>query len=73
MTEALLEPREHFMPKTLKVALAGVGAFGLKHLDAIKLIGGIETDLARRPRTRQAKAASQIWRRTCHHRSRRNA
>jgi 2-hydroxy-4-carboxymuconate semialdehyde hemiacetal dehydrogenase len=28
--------------KTIKVALAGVGAFGLKHLDAIKLIDGIE-------------------------------
>ena len=26
------------MPQTLKVALAGAGAFGLKHLDAIKLI-----------------------------------
>ena len=26
------------MPKTLKVALAGAGAFGLKHLDAIKAI-----------------------------------
>jgi 2-hydroxy-4-carboxymuconate semialdehyde hemiacetal dehydrogenase len=30
------------MPKTLKVALAGAGAFGLRHLDAIKLIDGIE-------------------------------
>ena len=30
------------MPKTLKVALAGAGAFGLKHLDAIKLIDGVE-------------------------------
>ena len=30
------------MTKTLKVALAGAGAFGLKHLDAIKLIDGIE-------------------------------
>jgi 2-hydroxy-4-carboxymuconate semialdehyde hemiacetal dehydrogenase len=30
------------MPKSLKVALAGAGAFGLKHLDAIKLIDGIE-------------------------------
>ena len=31
------------MPKTLKVALAGAGAFGLRHLDAIKLIDGVET------------------------------
>lgn len=30
------------MSKTLKVALAGAGAFGIKHLDAIKLIGGVE-------------------------------
>jgi len=28
--------------KTLKVALAGAGAFGLKHLDALKLIDGVE-------------------------------
>ena len=30
------------MKKTLKVALAGAGAFGIKHLDAIKLIEGVE-------------------------------
>jgi 2-hydroxy-4-carboxymuconate semialdehyde hemiacetal dehydrogenase len=30
------------MTKTLKVALAGAGAFGIKHLDAIKLIDGVE-------------------------------
>ena len=30
------------MTKTLKVALAGAGAFGLKHLDSIKNIDGIE-------------------------------
>ncbi len=30
------------MTKTIKVALAGAGAFGLKHLDGIKLIDGIE-------------------------------
>ena len=28
--------------KTIKVALAGAGAFGLKHLDGIKLIDGVE-------------------------------
>jgi 2-hydroxy-4-carboxymuconate semialdehyde hemiacetal dehydrogenase len=27
---------------TIKVALAGAGAFGTKHLDAIKLIDGVE-------------------------------
>ena len=30
------------MAKTIKVALAGAGAFGTKHLDAIKLIEGVE-------------------------------
>ena len=30
------------MPQSIKVALAGAGAFGLKHLDAIKLIDGVE-------------------------------
>ena len=30
------------MSQTIKVALAGAGAFGLKHLDAIRLIDGVE-------------------------------
>ena len=30
------------MSKTIKVALAGAGAFGIKHLDAIKKIDGVE-------------------------------
>ena len=30
------------MASTIKAALAGVGAFGLKHLDAIKQIDGVE-------------------------------
>src|SRR5579872_4324911 len=30
------------MPNPIKVALAGAGAFGLRHLDAIKLIDGVE-------------------------------
>jgi 2-hydroxy-4-carboxymuconate semialdehyde hemiacetal dehydrogenase len=30
------------MSKPIKVALAGAGAFGLKHLDAIRLIDGVE-------------------------------
>jgi predicted homoserine dehydrogenase-like protein len=30
------------MTRPIKVALAGAGAFGIKHLDAIKLIDGVE-------------------------------
>ena len=30
------------MSKTIKVALAGAGAFGIKHLDGIKNIDGVE-------------------------------
>ncbi|MBU3740499.1 MAG: oxidoreductase, partial [Rhodoferax sp.] len=30
------------MSKTLKVALAGAGAFGIKHLDGIRHIAGVE-------------------------------
>src|ERR1700741_2648700 len=30
------------MPNPIKAALAGAGAFGLKHLDGIKLIDGVE-------------------------------
>jgi 2-hydroxy-4-carboxymuconate semialdehyde hemiacetal dehydrogenase len=30
------------MGKTIKVALAGAGAFGIKHLDAIRMIDGVE-------------------------------
>jgi len=30
------------MSKTIRVALAGAGAFGTKHIDAIKLIEGVE-------------------------------
>jgi hypothetical protein len=33
------DPGEHM---TIKVALAGAGAFGIKHLDAIRLIDGVE-------------------------------
>jgi 2-hydroxy-4-carboxymuconate semialdehyde hemiacetal dehydrogenase len=32
----------HQHPETIKVALAGAGAFGIKHLDAIKNIDGVE-------------------------------
>ena len=30
------------MSKSIKVALAGAGAFGLRHLDGIQLIDGVE-------------------------------
>ena len=30
------------MTQPIRVALAGAGAFGTKHLDAIKLIDGVE-------------------------------
>ena len=30
------------MSKTIKLALAGAGAFGIKHLDGIKNIAGVE-------------------------------
>jgi len=48
------------MPKTLKVALAGAGAFGLRHLDAIKEIGGVETiSLVGRELDKTKEAASK--------------
>ena len=36
------DPGEHLMSGTINVALAGAGAFGVKHLDAIKLIDGVK-------------------------------
>ena len=36
------------MSKNIRVALAGAGAFGIKHLDAIKLIDGVEVALVSR-------------------------
>ena len=44
---------------TIKVALAGAGAFGIKHLDAIQLIDGVEVvSLVSRelPKTREVAA-----------------
>ena len=61
------------MPKTLKVALAGAGAFGLRHLDAIKADRRGRDDLAHRPRARQDQGrGGEIRRRACHDRSRRH-
>src|SRR5271156_7067397 len=48
------------MPKTIKVALAGAGACGLKHLDAIKLINGVEAiSLVGRDLDKTKEAAAQ--------------
>ena len=52
------------MSQTLKVALAGAGAFGLKHLDAIKLIDGVECiSVVGRELDKTQEAASEIRRR----------
>lgn len=47
------------MSKTIKVALAGPGAFGIKHLDAIKNIPGVEvvSVIGRDPETTRKVAA----------------
>ncbi|PKO89665.1 MAG: oxidoreductase [Betaproteobacteria bacterium HGW-Betaproteobacteria-12] len=48
------------MSKTIKVALAGPGAFGIKHLDAIKNIPGVEVvSVIGRDREAAAKVAAQ--------------
>jgi 2-hydroxy-4-carboxymuconate semialdehyde hemiacetal dehydrogenase len=48
------------MSKTIKVALAGPGAFGIKHLDAIKNIPGVEVvSVIGRDREQTAKVAAQ--------------
>ncbi len=45
---------------TIKVALAGAGAFGIKHLDAIKLIDGVEVvSLVSRELEKTKKTAAQ--------------
>ena len=54
------------MTKTLKVALAGAGAFGLKHLDAIKLIDGVEAiSLVGRELDKTRRSRGEIRRRPC--------
>src|SRR5271165_447992 len=48
------------MPSAIKVALAGAGAFGLKHLDGIKLIDGVEViSLVGRELDRTKEAAAK--------------
>ena len=60
------------MTKTLKVALAGAGAFGLKHLDGIKLIDGVEViSLVGRELDKTKEAAAKYGVGPCHDRSRR--
>ena len=55
---------------TINVALAGAGAFGIKHLDGIKTIDGVEGGLARRPRaaSKTEEVAAQVRHRARHHR-----
>ncbi len=46
--------------KTIKVALAGAGAFGIKHLDAIQLIDGVEcVSLVSRELTKTQEVATR--------------
>ena len=58
------------MAKTIKVALAGAGAFGIKHLDGIKNIDGVEVvslvgrELEPRPRRSPPNTASRTSRPT---------
>ncbi len=48
------------MSKTIRVALAGAGAFGIKHLDGIKLIDGVEViSLVGRERDKTRQVADQ--------------
>ena len=48
------------MSKTIKVALAGAGAFGIKHLDGIKNIDGVEVvSLISRDLVKTQQVASQ--------------
>ncbi len=48
------------MASSIKVALAGAGAFGLKHLDAIKSIDGVEAiSLVGRERDKTRQAAAK--------------
>ncbi|MGD9831585.1 MAG: Gfo/Idh/MocA family oxidoreductase [Piscinibacter sp.] len=48
------------MSKTIRVALAGAGAFGIKHLDAIKLIDGVQvTSLISRDIDKTKEVASK--------------
>jgi predicted homoserine dehydrogenase-like protein len=54
------------MSKTIKVALAGAGAFGIKHLDGIKNIDGVEVvswsvAALTRPRKWPTNTASSMW------------
>ncbi len=54
---------------TIKVALAGAGAFGIKHLDAIKLIDGVEVvSLVSRELDKTKEVAAQVRHRPRHHR-----
>ena len=49
----ILERTRSQVAMSINVALAGAGAFGLKHLDALKVIDGAKRHLAGGPRARQ--------------------
>jgi 2-hydroxy-4-carboxymuconate semialdehyde hemiacetal dehydrogenase len=54
----------------MKVALAGAGAFGNKHLDAIQLIDGVEVvSLVGRELSKTQEIADEIQNFPCHNQS----
>ena len=54
----------------MKIALAGAGAFGEKHLDGLKNIDGVEVvSLVGRTLESDAEGRRQIWHRPRHHRA----
>ena len=58
----------------MKVVLAGAGAFGIKHLDGIRNIDGVEVVSLIEPRPGQdAGGGRRVRHRPCHHRSGRSA
>ena len=62
------------MAKTIKVALAGAGAFGIKHLDGIKKIDGVEVvSLVGRRLEPTKEVAAKYGIAPCHDRARRSA
>ena len=60
------------MSMTIKVALAGAGAFGIKHLDGIKNIDGVEVvSLISRDLDKTKESGRQVRHRPRHHQTRR--
>jgi 2-hydroxy-4-carboxymuconate semialdehyde hemiacetal dehydrogenase len=59
--QAIDSNEENFMSKTIKVALAGAGAFGTKHLDGIRNIDGVEVVSLVGRRLEQAKEVASKY------------